>query len=460
MKDSIDALEPHLEDVTRAVHPLRRLSGRGRRPETEPQRTGVVRAAPAARAPARARGSARRRARDRRRLRRGRALPSRTPARLETAEKPVKLPDGWHRYVNKAGGFELGLPRGWKANERGTTASIRSFDELVVMSIAPDRTNEALESDLGEFAAGTLASLRGYEGSSTPSKPQRSSTSYDAVEVRSKAKSKAVGVKQDVSVIVLRAAEAGAVHRHRAANAKARGRAGARRPLSPTRSRPDRSTRPARPRRQPDEAGGLRLARPVRIDVVDRRQRLERGAELLRRSPRLRPPAGRPRRPRRPSRAPARASARSRRSSSLRSSPCPRPRGTSSPPRPGPRPSAAGRAPCVSLRTKKPTRSSPSGTAMAAQASGIARHHRPADGRRPRGARRRGDQLAGGPEPRGPQQRPARVDVVLTPLPARQSHLADHERVLAQLCRSASGGRVAAKALSCRRTSSPRSIQL
>ena len=87
----------------------------------------------------------------------------------------------------------------------------------------------------------------------------------------------------------------------------------------------------------------------------------------------------------------------------------------------------------VSLRTKKPTRPSPSGTAIAAQASGIAAITGPPTASAPWRTAAVGDQLAGGAKARGPQQRPARVDVVLRRLPARQRHLADHQRMLAQL---------------------------
>ena len=44
-----------------------------------------------------------------------------------------------------------------------------------------------------------------------------------------------------------------------------------------------------------------------------------------------------------------------------------------------------------------------------------------------------GDQLAGRQEARRPHHGPARIDVVLRRLPAGQGHLADDERVLAQL---------------------------
>ena len=84
-------------------------------------------------------------------------------------------------------------------------------------------------------------------------------------------------------------------------------------------------------------------------------------------------------------------------------------------------------------RTKKPTSPSPAGTAIAAQARRDRRRRRPADGARRRLDRGGGDQLAGGEEAGRPQQRAARIDVVLGRGAAGQRHLADHQRVLAQL---------------------------
>ena len=130
--------------------------------------------------------------------------PEPKPRPVETADKPAKLPEGWTRHVNDDGGFELGLPRGWEASDRGTSTRIRSFDELVVVSIAPDRTDEALEYDLAEFAARTLAALEGYERELDPGEPRRYKHRYDGAEVRAEAKSAASGVKQEISVIVLR----------------------------------------------------------------------------------------------------------------------------------------------------------------------------------------------------------------------------------------------------------------
>ena len=61
------------------------------------------------------------------------------------------------------------------------------------------------------------------------------------------------------------------------------------------------------------------------------------------------------------------------------------------------------------------------------------RGRRATDGACARLDRGGGDQLAGGKEPGGAQQRPARIDVVLSHGPAGERHFADHQRVLAQL---------------------------
>ncbi len=92
-------------------------------------------------------------------------------------------------------------------------------------------------------------------------------------------------------------------------------------------------------------------------------------------------------------------------------------------------------SPCSlrSPRTKKATRSAPAGTAIAAQAGGIAAVAGPPTASAPTLGGGRGDQLAGGVEAGRPHQGAARVDVVLGDGAARQRHLAEDQRVLAQL---------------------------
>ena len=129
--------------------------------------------------------------------------PDPDPRPVETAEKSPKLPDGWTRHANEDGGFELGLPRGWKAVDRGTTTRVTSFDQLVVLSIAADRTNEAIEYDLEEFASATIAALQGYE-KELAGKAKRYKHRYDGATVEVDGVKAKGGGKQDVAVIILR----------------------------------------------------------------------------------------------------------------------------------------------------------------------------------------------------------------------------------------------------------------
>ncbi|MFL5869481.1 MAG: hypothetical protein ACJ75R_00230 [Solirubrobacterales bacterium] len=124
--------------------------------------------------------------------------------RSENADELPKLPDGWKPHVNQAGGFALGLPRGWEPADHGGTTQVRSYDRLVVLTISADRTEEALGVPLGEFATVTAGELPGLKDSSTPSDPKPFKHRYDAVETSLTAKSAKTGVRERISVIVIR----------------------------------------------------------------------------------------------------------------------------------------------------------------------------------------------------------------------------------------------------------------
>ena len=84
-------------------------------------------------------------------------------------------------------------------------------------------------------------------------------------------------------------------------------------------------------------------------------------------------------------------------------------------------------------RTKKPTRPSPPGTAIAAQASGIAPIVGPPTAAAASLGRGGGDQLTGGPERRRAQQGLPGVHVVLSLRPRGEGDLPDAQAVLAKL---------------------------
>jgi hypothetical protein len=122
----------------------------------------------------------------------------------EDADPLPDLPQGWKPYLNRAGGFAVGLPPGWKASRKGTGSLIRSFDHLVAISISPDRTPDAQELPLDTFATRALVALPGVDADTQPSDPKRYDHHYDAVRSKYEAKDPTTGVKQRNSLIVIR----------------------------------------------------------------------------------------------------------------------------------------------------------------------------------------------------------------------------------------------------------------
>jgi hypothetical protein len=125
------------------------------------------------------------------------------PAPRETVHHVPRLPDDFRREVNRAGGFGLGVPRGWKVGDRGSGSLIRSFDRLVATSIVADRTRAAQQVPVNEYATRAAEALPGYRGGLRLQRPQHFPHRYHGVEVGAVGTAKG-GIDQRVSVIVLR----------------------------------------------------------------------------------------------------------------------------------------------------------------------------------------------------------------------------------------------------------------
>jgi hypothetical protein len=129
----------------------------------------------------------------------------RKPARpVEVAEAVPDLPPGWVVHRNLAAGFGFGLPPLWQAREEGTRTTIRSPFRLVVMRVSADRTNEALEVGLEEFATRVLSVASGYEEPLEPSSPRPFEHRYEGTQVEASGIAEDGGVRQDVRLIALR----------------------------------------------------------------------------------------------------------------------------------------------------------------------------------------------------------------------------------------------------------------
>jgi hypothetical protein len=129
--------------------------------------------------------------------------PEPEPPPRETVQHLPELPDGWSGFVNRRGGYAVGLPPGWNADRRRANTLIRSFDRLVAISIAPDRSRGGLEVPIDDYARRAGEALPGFEGELEVSAAHPFDHRYSAVEVRATGAADD-GVAQRASLIVLR----------------------------------------------------------------------------------------------------------------------------------------------------------------------------------------------------------------------------------------------------------------
>ena len=164
------------------------------------------------------------------------------PPPKETRDPLPGRPHEWKRYVNERGGFAVLLPRGWEPKTRGTSTLIRSFDRLVAISIAPDRSRAGIEAPIADYATRTADALRGFAHPPRIRGVRPFGHRYDGVEAFGTARAKG-GIEQKVSVIVLRRGRLATFTAVLAANAKPAARSSeriGRRVIATLRSRPPR----------------------------------------------------------------------------------------------------------------------------------------------------------------------------------------------------------------------------
>ena len=125
------------------------------------------------------------------------------PPPKETIDHLGEFPDDFERWVNRAGGFAFAAPRGWKVDDRGKGSLVRSFDRLVALSIVPDRSPEAPEVPVDQYADRAAGALAGFRDGLRVKGKARYEHRYDGAEVLATGTARG-GVDQRVSVIVLR----------------------------------------------------------------------------------------------------------------------------------------------------------------------------------------------------------------------------------------------------------------
>ena len=121
----------------------------------------------------------------------------------ETIDKLPDLPRGYEEFVNPDAGIAFGRPPGWKAKSKGSATTLTAPDELVLVSISADRTDDALALDPEGFAEQTAAALEGFKRPLAVAKPKKFEHPYEGAIVEGKGVAKRTGVAQAVQVIVL-----------------------------------------------------------------------------------------------------------------------------------------------------------------------------------------------------------------------------------------------------------------
>lgn len=123
---------------------------------------------------------------------------------VETAHKLPKLDRGWEPHLNRRAGIAIAEPPGWSTRDRGTTTILRSPDKLIAVTVTPDRTDDAHDIPLEQFAARTFVALSGFEGELRPSEPRPFKSRYPAVQVQGRGTAADTGVRQRLRVVVMR----------------------------------------------------------------------------------------------------------------------------------------------------------------------------------------------------------------------------------------------------------------
>ena len=122
---------------------------------------------------------------------------------VESIEELPQLPRGWNEHVNHSAGLTIGVPPGWEADNDGIRTELRSPDRLVAATIVADRSDEALEFPLDQFADAAITGLGGIDDLE-PGDSRSFEHRYDAVAVEATGVGGPKDVRQKILLVVVR----------------------------------------------------------------------------------------------------------------------------------------------------------------------------------------------------------------------------------------------------------------
>ena len=130
-------------------------------------------------------------------------VPAGVEAPVESDEPLPELPRGWSEHVNHSAGLTVGVPPGWSADNNGIRTELLSPDELVAATIVADRSDEALEFPLDQFAEAAITGLGGIE-QLEPGDARSFEHRYDAVAVEATGVGGKKQIRQKILLVVVR----------------------------------------------------------------------------------------------------------------------------------------------------------------------------------------------------------------------------------------------------------------
>lgn len=130
------------------------------------------------------------------------AAPPPPTTTTRAADRPPLAP-GWHRTINRRGGFSFGLPPGWSARQTDALTRVRSRDRGLVMTVTSD-TGGGLAADPRAYAKATLRALTGYAGLLLGHSHHLIDTPYPGSTATASGRLRATGVDQQIVAVAMR----------------------------------------------------------------------------------------------------------------------------------------------------------------------------------------------------------------------------------------------------------------
>jgi hypothetical protein len=124
------------------------------------------------------------------------------PASVETADPLPPLPARWGKAANAEAGFALGVPPAWSQKSSGQTVTLKSPGSTAVIRVTGDRSPDAIDSNLDEYAAELLAGL-GASGPPAPVGGLEPAEGYELASVSGMGASQGVA-RERLQVVVVR----------------------------------------------------------------------------------------------------------------------------------------------------------------------------------------------------------------------------------------------------------------